>query len=98
MPSTFAWIVVIVEVIGGLLLIVGVLSRIWALGIAIDMAVAAFMVQVPNAETSYGILVKGGVAGELEMLLMASGIALLIVGPGALCIDRILGIEKKEPV
>ncbi len=41
-PVAFAWLAVITEVVGGALVIVGLLTRIWALGLAVAMAYAFY--------------------------------------------------------
>ena len=86
-PVFWAWVVAIVETLGGLLVIVGLFTRIAAMLIAIVMAVALFKVR----------LTLGFVDGfEREFSLFLIAIALVLGGPGALSIDRdILGESKR---
>ncbi|MDW0315491.1 MAG: DoxX family protein, partial [Nitrososphaeraceae archaeon] len=66
------------EVIGGIFLLVGVVTRITAALFIIDMIGATLLVKIS----------KGFVGGyELELLLMALCISLLLTGPGRISIE-----------
>ena len=47
-PAVFAVLAILAEFLGGIGLIIGFLSRIAAFSIAVDLAVAVFMVHLPN--------------------------------------------------
>lgn len=80
-PVLFAWAAGIAEFAGGLLLAVGLLTRPAAFLIVFTMAVAAFVRQA------------GDPFGEREAAVLHGSIALfyLIVGPGRLSLDAVLG-------
>lgn len=81
-PTSMAWIVGFVELLGGAFLIIGFLTQIAALLIAIDMAAAAMLVHIPN-----GFLAsKGGT--EFVLLLIFASVALLFSGAGPISADR----------
>ena len=78
LPPELALPIGLLEVIGGIFLIVGVLTRISAALLIIDMIGAIFLVKIS----------KGFVGGyELELLLIAICISLLLTGPGRISIE-----------
>jgi len=88
-PMLFAWIVTVVELVGGLLILAGVLTRYAALAVAIDMAVATVLVHLPNG-FSVG---DGGYEFTLTLFLVA--IALALQGAGPLSVERqVFGSER----
>ncbi len=80
-PAVLAYLVIAVEFLGPIALVLGVLTRLVALGIAVDMAVAALLVHLPNG---FFMNWGGHQAGEgIEYFVYAVGIALaLVVGGG----------------
>jgi putative oxidoreductase len=70
-----------VEFIGGMLLVVGLLTRIVAALLAIDMLVAGFLVHLPNGifSTDNGF--------ELPLALVAVAVAIIIAGAGQISVD-----------
>lgn len=78
LPPELALPIGLLEVIGGIFLIVGVLTRITAALLIIDMIGAIFLVKLPD----------GFVGGyELESLLIGISISLLLIGPGRISIE-----------
>ena len=89
-PALLAFLAICAEFFGGIGLIVGLLGRIAALGIMINMNVAIAMV---HARFGFFMNWRGGQQGErFEYHLLTIGIclALLIGGSGALSIDAAL--------
>jgi putative oxidoreductase len=78
--------VALLEFFGGIALILGLLTRLFALGFAIDMLVAILLVQLKNGFSHY----------ELEFLLCVSSVALLFMGGGDFSIDGLLGRRKAK--
>jgi putative oxidoreductase len=85
MPELTAPLVSLVEFAGGGLLMIGFLTRLVAIPLAIDMLAAMFLVTLKN-----GFFAAQGGA-ELELLLFAGALGMALGGPGALSIDRVLG-------
>jgi putative oxidoreductase len=78
LPPELALPIGLLEVIGGIFLLVGVVTRIAAALFIIDMIGATLLVKIS----------KGFVGGyELELLLMAVCISLLLTGPGRISIE-----------
>lgn len=78
LPAALATPIALLEFIGGIALILGILTRI-ASGLFIaEMALATLLVKFP----------KGFVGGfELDLLLLAGAVSLLISGPGRISIE-----------
>lgn len=83
-----AWVVAITEFVGGICIIFGFLTRFWAAGLVIDMAVALFKVHLANGF----FISKNGF--ELVLTLGILALAVVFMGPGAPSVDRATGIEK----
>jgi len=77
----FAVVVTLVEFVGGLLLIVGVATRIAAAFLAVDMLGAILFVHA-----KHGFFNPGGV--EFPLTLLAASICLVLAGGGALSLRR----------
>jgi len=87
-PGSFwAWVAALVEFGGGILLLIGLLARVAALFVAIEMCVAILKVHVPNFFVS-----EGGM--EFALALAAMAVAVALLGGGPLSVDRSIGLEK----
>ena len=71
------------EVVCSVLLIVGVFTRLAALGCAVTMSVAFFLV--------HGGKLSGENSGEMAFLYLVGFVAILIAGPGRFALDTKLG-------
>jgi putative oxidoreductase len=91
LPSVAAWSVGLVELVGGILLLVGLAVRITSALIAIDMIVATVLYHLPNGYPA----TSGGI--ELTLTLALIALALLVSGPGALSIERALFDQEDHP-
>jgi putative oxidoreductase len=81
LPMVAAIGVTLVELVGGIALIVGVGTRYVAGLLALDMLVALFMVHLPN-----GIFVSEG-GYELVLVLAAAALFFALGGPGVWSVD-----------
>jgi putative oxidoreductase len=89
-PSlVWAWVVSITEFVGGVCLFFGFLTRFWAAGLVIDMAVAVVKVHLVNGFFAG----KNGV--ELPLTFGVIALVIMLTGPGSLSMDRAIGIEKR---
>jgi putative oxidoreductase len=88
-PAAFwAWALALVEFVGGLLLILGLLTQIVALLIAVDMVIAIAKVHLAN-----GFFVGAG-GYELTLLLLVVGLFFATYGGGKWALDRVLHKNK----
>jgi putative oxidoreductase len=88
-PAPAAWLAIIAEFFGGLGLILGVFARLAALGIAINMLVAIFMVHWKvGFFMNWGSVANRGEGWEYSFLIFAAALALAFSGPGGFAIQR----------
>jgi uncharacterized membrane protein YphA (DoxX/SURF4 family) len=89
-PWPLAWIAALTELVGGALILVGLFSRIWALGLASVMAVAFYMTSLdkvidhglfnlPPADFSTLVV-------QVALFTLAFGV--FLTGPGPFSLDR----------
>ena len=89
-PAALAILVFAAEFLGSIGLLVGFLGRVAAFGIAVNLAVAVFLVHLPNG---FFMNWSGQQKGEgIEFFILAIGIAIAIMigGSGAYSIDLAL--------
>ncbi len=89
-PTLMGYVVTFVELVGGILLIVGLFSRLAALLLTINLAVAILLVKV-----NVGLIAppEAGAGAELDLALIAGFLTVLFAGPGKLSLDRALGLD-----
>jgi putative oxidoreductase len=80
-PFANIWAVILigVETVGAACVVLGLLTRAWALCFVVEMAVAILRVQLP-----------GGRNFELEALLLAGALSLVALGDGPLALGMTL--------
>ncbi|HEY6290984.1 MAG TPA: DoxX family protein [Terriglobia bacterium] len=90
LPVPLAFLAIMAEFLGGLGLIVGLLSRVAAFGISVNMVVALLLVHLPNGLfMNWGGNQKGE-GFEFHLLAIAIGLTIMAKGAGALSLDRAL--------
>lgn len=77
------------ELLGGLGLLVGLLTRVAAAGLAIDMLGAMLLVHLPA-----GFFLPEGI--EFALALLAANVAFLVAGAGRYSIDALIGRRPHE--
>jgi putative oxidoreductase len=82
LPAWSAYVSAFTEFLGGLLLLLGLFTRIAALGICIDLSVAILKVHLHN-----GMLGPAGY--ELPLGLDALAFALIFFGGGSIALDHV---------
>lgn len=84
-PVIAAWLIALLESLGGLMLIVGFFVTPVALLLSIHMLVGIILVHAPNG---FYVIGSGQGGVEFSLLLIASLLALVLCGPGLAAIDN----------
>jgi putative oxidoreductase len=80
-PGLTGPFVAVLEFFGGIALLIGLLTRLIALGLVVDMLVAILLVQLKRGFSGY----------ELEFTLLGSSLALAVMGAGRFSVDAAFG-------
>jgi putative oxidoreductase len=88
-----AWFVTLLELVGGAMLILGLLSRVIAGLLIVELLVAIALV------TGQVGLISGeqGVGYERDLAYIAGFLVVLLLGPGRPSLDHLLGFEEARP-
>ena len=86
-PELMAWVVTILELVGGILLLVGAGTRMVALLLAVEMIGTTLLVKVDR-----GLIAQEGAGAELDIAVFAGAVAILLLGPGRLAVDNSIGL------
>jgi putative oxidoreductase len=91
LPDIVGPAVALLELVGGIMLVAGLLTRVVALLVAIEMVFTTLLVKI-----DIGLIAPmgGGAGAEIDVALWAGMVTLVFIGPGVLAIDRIIGIER----
>jgi len=98
LPPVVTVLIMAAELGGAILLILGFLTRLAALGIGCVMAGALFLVHAKVGFFMNWAGTQKGEGFEYHILALGLAIALLIKGGGALSVDRALAREDREMV
>ncbi|PYQ15442.1 MAG: hypothetical protein DMF80_09055 [Acidobacteria bacterium] len=96
-PAVFAFLAIMAQFLGSLGLVVGLLTRVAALGIAVVMAVAVLKVHLAVGFFMNWFGNQKGEGYEYHLLAMAIALALVIKGGGRSSIDRALTAREAVP-
>jgi putative oxidoreductase len=94
-PGFLQFLAALSEFGGGIALILGLLTRIAALGLAATMAVAAGMVHIPSGHP-FVAWKPGSPSWELAAVYFACAVLFLLAGPGRISADAQL-FDTKPP-
>ena len=83
--------VALLEFFGGIALVLGLFTRLAALGLAVTMLGAIFLVHL-----SAGFFAPNGI--EFPLALLGGSLALALIGPGELSVDHKLARRRAGPV
>jgi putative oxidoreductase len=89
LPELAARATIAIELIGGICLALGLLTRVWS-----ALATTQFLLIVAKVKWDVGVFSSAGRSGfELDLMYAAAATALLLAGPGLLALDHLLGLE-----
>ncbi|MBI2979523.1 MAG: DoxX family protein [Chloroflexi bacterium] len=90
-PGIFwAWIAALVEFLGGIALILGLLTRPAAFFVTIEFLIIAFYLKPKKMKVPFTTAQAAG--WEWDWLIMMMGLALLLAGSGTYGLDRVLNL------
>jgi putative oxidoreductase len=100
-PTATAWIVTLLEVFGGLAILVGAFAALVSIPLIVSTLVAMFTVQLRygfSSVNTIGLTESGPIFGppgyEINLLYIAALLAIALAGPSALSVDRWLAERK----
>jgi len=93
-PAPFAFLAIMAEFLGGLGLILGLLARIAAFGIAVNMVVAVLMIHIHNGLFMNWAGNQKGEGLEYHLLAIALAILIMVRGAGAFSVDSALAAKS----
>lgn len=94
-PEIVAWLVTFIELGGGILLIIGLFTRVVALLQAVEMVFTTLLVKVDRGLVAP---MEQGAGAEIDIALGVGALAIALIGPGMLALDNIIGVEPKAVV
>ena len=91
MPGLMGPFIALLELLGGVALVAGLLTRLASLGLAFDMLGAIAFVHLKN-----GFFLPAG--AEFALSLLGGSIALALTGAGAYSMDALIGRTKPQTI
>lgn len=91
-PTFFGYVLTFGELAGGLALIVGLLTRLAAVLLTVNLVLAILLTKIP-----FRLIGTPGVespVAELDLALIAGFVAVALLGPGRPSLDHALGLER----
>jgi len=109
-PFWLAWVAAVTEFVGGILILIGLLSRFWAIGIAIAMATAIALTTWEPYLSVGPFTVARGIGGDglpdnmllfnkvgAQLALFVLGLGVFLTGPGPLSLDHLIVRRHPRP-
>ena len=90
-PGLMAWVVTIVELVGGILLVVGFLTHIAGILIALDMLGAILFAYLLRGAP---FIENGQISWEREAVFAAAALCIALAGPGAWSVDDVVAENR----
>jgi putative oxidoreductase len=85
--SRQAYVIIFLELVGGICLIIGLFTRFFAVALAIEMPIALLVVHLPRGYAA------SGSGYEYVLLIGAACLLIAIRGGGPYSVDRMVGKE-----
>ena len=104
LPDLMAWLTILVELFGGLAVLLGAFIPLVSLPMAVVLLVAVFTVHLPYGFTSIKLMAVtaagpqfGPPGYETDLLYLACLVALVVGGPGPWAVDRFIATRWGRP-
>ncbi|UCG77834.1 MAG: DoxX family protein [Nitrospirota bacterium] len=95
LPSFVVIMIIVVEFGGSIAIILGLLTRIASLGIAVNIGVCAYFNHLQHGFFMNWFGVQAGEGYEYHILVLGICFALIVKGAGAFSVDRIISGKLK---
>jgi putative oxidoreductase len=95
-PTWATGCLMVVETLGAVLLILGFITRLWALGIGVSISICMYLNHLQHGFFMNWFGAQKGEGFEYHLLVIGICVALLIRGGGMISVDRGLGDERKK--
>jgi putative oxidoreductase len=95
-PELLGPVVGVLELVGGIALLVGLLTRFVSMVLAVEMAVVLVLVRASDVMAARS-LVDAFVAVRLEVILALAAIALALIGSGRFALDAMIARFRGPP-
>ena len=96
-PAVTAQVVTWLELVGGIMLILGLLTRAVSFLFVLEMIGTTAYVKLFKLEAGLIGSMGGPTGAEIDIAQGAAALALVLLGPGLLALDGLLGIEPRRP-
>jgi putative oxidoreductase len=90
LPHAVAWLVIVLEFVGSILLIAGFATRVWALAFVVIMVGAMVLVNAQHGFFMNWFGTQRGEGVEYHVLMIALCLSLILTGSGRFSIDGLL--------
>jgi putative oxidoreductase len=92
-PMVAAYAVTVIELVGGLAILIGLLTQVWTVLVAIQFSLIIWLVKF-----DVGLVAPPGrgAGAELDLLILAGAIALTLIGAGAFSLDAALRLTPSR--
>src|SRR5262245_3176151 len=102
-PELMAWLTILIELLGGLAILLGAFVALFSVPMIAVLLVAMFTVHLPFGFSSIkliGVTAAGAQFGppgyEVDLLYIACLVAIVVGGPGPLAVDKVVGAQEDE--
>ena len=90
LPTVMAYLVTFLELVGGVLILLGLITRFWSLLLAVQMVFTTILVKA-----DVGLIVSDAAGAEIDLLFLATTLTLVFLGPGKFSLDYVLQFERE---
>ena len=90
-PGLMAWVVTIVELVGGILLVAGFLTQIAGVAIAVEMVGVILFAFLRRGAP---FIENGGITWEKEAVFAAAALCIALAGPGVWSVDDVVAENR----